>query len=143
MGADGRGVWQRIFSVPDPDEGLIAVIDSDTGRIVRIPGVYPAKERRMRIPTWLMFVIAMGLFLFVGVANSRILGTVDSPPGRIELNSEAGPCLGNARSAAYVAADGSRIPGCWIHGQGGLFVVFMDGEIARIPIGAVKPPTDL
>lgn len=86
------------------------------------------------------------LFVVIGLlvpAFAKVVGVVDSTPGRIELSDESGICMGTARAAAYVAGDGTKTPGCWTGMQGGVFVVFLDGEIARIPMSAIRPPTNL
>lgn len=57
-----------LFSRPDPGDTLVEV-DWHTGRVVRIPGVYPWRERLMRpIHPAVLIALAVLLFLFVGFA---------------------------------------------------------------------------
>ena len=71
MAGAGRGVWRRIFSAPDPDDdGLIAVVDYKTGRVVRIPGEFPWPERLHRNRIRIAVAIACLLLVAVGVATA-------------------------------------------------------------------------
>jgi hypothetical protein len=74
-------------------------------------------------------------------ANAAIVGTVPHPSGSfINLHDEAGPCVGDAKRAEFVAADLSKVAGCWVASQGFVMVVFFDADVARIPFPAVRKP---
>lgn len=67
-------MWRRIFCARDRDAGeTIVEIDWHTGRVVRIPGVYPWRERLMRYKPAALIALALALFLWVGLAQSAIL----------------------------------------------------------------------
>lgn len=88
-------------------------------------------------------ICALLLLLFVGVTQAAVIGEVESSTGRIDLMDEAGPCVDGARAAAYVPRHGKTIPGCWVAGGSVVFVVFFDGDTARVPVSAVRPPKTL
>jgi hypothetical protein len=75
----------------------------------------------------------------------RILGTADMTDGAtIVFYNDAGPiCIGPAKRAELVAIDGGRIGACWVPRQNSLAVVFFDGDIGAVPVGALKPPKDV
>lgn len=63
--------------------------------------------------------------------------------GRIEFHSTPGICTGPASEAVYVAKDGATVIGCWTYQPGpapALIVWFVDGDAARIPVGAIRAP---
>lgn len=65
---------------------------------------------------------------------------VQTAGGRIELHQDRGPCQRLARRAAYVPAkgEGETVAGCWV-GEGDVVaIVFFDGDIARVPVAALK-----
>lgn len=63
---------------------------------------------------------------------------VQTPQGRIELHQDRGPCQGHAKRAAYVAPNGESVGGCWITQGQVVGLVFLDGDVARIPIAALQ-----
>lgn len=74
-------------------------------------------------------------------AQAAVVGVVEGEGSRLELHDDAGGlCVGQARKAEHVPDKGARVPGCWTTGNGIIFVVFLDGEIGKIPMQAVKPP---
>jgi hypothetical protein len=73
-------------------------------------------------------------------AHAELVATVDTNGGRIEVHNTDGACVEGARHALYVGKEGKRVAGCWVHATGGLFFVFFDGDIARVPMGALKTP---
>lgn len=57
------------------------------------------------------------------------------------LHDEAGPCVGGALFAEYVAADGSKVvPGCWVTRPGHVAIVFFDGDVGAVPEQALRAP---
>jgi hypothetical protein len=87
-----------------------------------------------------LFVVAA--VAFGGAAHAGLVGSVDSPEGRIDLFEENGPCVGKALKAEFVPPKGRGDPvvGCWVAGGAFVLVVFMDADIAQIPAAAVVPP---
>jgi hypothetical protein len=57
-------------SSPDDAGSTLAEVDYYTGRIVRIPGVYPWQERVMRWRPLIYVAIATALFVVVGILQS-------------------------------------------------------------------------
>lgn len=83
------------------------------------------------------------LLALAAPAHAQLLGEVRSDNGRIELREEAGPCVGQARSAIFVGNNGLRVQGCWIPRPSMIFVVFLDGDVAQIPPQVIRKPTTL
>lgn len=74
-------------------------------------------------------------------AHAASVAFVVTPDGsRIELHDERGPCEGQALRAVHVTAAGHRTSGCWVLGDGNVTVLFLDGDLARIPVGALRKP---
>ena len=73
-------------------------------------------------------------------AQAEVIATVDATGGRIEVHNTDGACVDGAKHVVYVGNDGKRVPGCWVHIPGGMFMVFFDGDTARVPMGALKIP---
>ena len=86
-------------------------------------------------------VIAACCLLAAGAVSAKIMGTVDSETGRIDLHDEQGQCAGKALRAEYVPVEGEKIQGCWVTGGPFVLVVFLDADIARIPVAMIRPPT--
>ena len=59
-------MWRRICCSLDVSSTL-AEVDYDTGRVIRIPGVYPFSERVARWKPLIYVAIATALFVFVGL----------------------------------------------------------------------------
>jgi hypothetical protein len=74
-------------------------------------------------------------------ASAAVMGVVESGGATIRLHDTKGPCVGDAHRAEYVSPAGDVIPGCWTPqpANASVFVVFFDGDIARIPLTAIKP----
>ncbi len=75
----------------------------------------------------------VGLLACAG-SHAAVLAYVETPQGRIEVHDERGPCAGNAKRADFVAANGERTSGCWVVRGTVLAVVFLDGDIAQVPV---------
>jgi hypothetical protein len=86
-----------------------------------------------------LLVVAAAL-LVSNAAHAAIVGTVESPDGRIDLFEEHGPCVGKALKAEFVPQKGEPVVGCWVAGGPFVMVVFLDADIAQIPTSAVVPP---
>ena len=81
--------------------------------------------------------------LLASQAFAAVVATADTEGGRIDLHSDAGRCVGNAKRAEYIGADGEHIDGCWVVARGGVQVAFMDGDVAQIPMSAIRKPVTL
>jgi hypothetical protein len=73
-------------------------------------------------------------------AHSAVIGVADIPAGSVLLHDEARMCVGDALYAEWVPVSGARVAGCWTAGGPSVNVVFLDGEIARIPAQMIKAP---
>jgi hypothetical protein len=84
------------------------------------------------------------LMLFCASANAEMLGKVEDQSATIELHSDKGICAGEARRALWVPKD-TRTPviGCWLFARDVFQVAFLDGDVAQIPMAAVKRPEKL
>ena len=81
------------------------------------------------------------LLAFCGAAQADVVGYVQSPEGRIDLHEDSGPCKAQAKRAEYVPVHGGEaVPGCWIAKGSFVGIVFMDGDIAQIPVAALQKP---
>jgi hypothetical protein len=56
------------------------------------------------------------------------------------LHDQAGPCVGGALLAQFVAADGVITPGCWVKRPGHVAIVFLDGDVGTVPERELRPP---
>lgn len=65
-----------------------------------------------------------------------------SDGAKVLLYSKSGPCLGNARLAEHVSAEGEKTPGCWVLAQSYVLVSFLDGDRGNIPVGQLKRVSD-
>jgi hypothetical protein len=74
-------------------------------------------------------------------ASAAVVGVVEGQGSHIDFHDEPGICVGNALKAEHVPDKGARVQGCYTVGNGLVFVVFLDGEIAKVPAQAIKPPT--
>lgn len=85
--------------------------------------------------------IAAAVAAFCAPAQGAIVGVAESPDGAaIVFHDEAGPCVSGALRAEYKAKDGTTVPGCWMLNGPIALVVFFDTDLARVPVGAIKPP---
>ena len=73
-------------------------------------------------------------------AQSKVIGTTDDGGNRIDLHDERGPCEGDALRAEYVKSNGEVTAGCWISKGPMVYVVFLDADVARIPMQSVRKP---
>ena len=88
--------------------------------------------------------IVIGLALFMGPAQAKVAMEAQMSGGAVVLlHDEAGPCVGGALFAEYVAADGSRVPGCWVKRPGHVAIVFFDGDVGAVPEGALQKPKSI
>jgi hypothetical protein len=72
--------------------------------------------------------------------SPSVVGVVEAPHGRLSLYAEATPCVGDAKRAQWVPNKGASVTGCWTVHAGALIVVFLDGDVARMPVGMVRRP---
>lgn len=73
-------------------------------------------------------------------AQARVVAVATSGDGaRVELHDQSGPCVGAARLAEHVAADGQKVPGCWLADSEAVQISFLDGERGRIPLSHLRP----
>ena len=94
-------------------------------------------------PAQIVGVIA-GLFFAALPAHAQIFAVAQSRDGaRVLLHTGAGPCVGAARLAEHVSAEGEKTPGCWLMMQGTILVSFLDGERGDIPVAHLKRVADL
>jgi hypothetical protein len=86
-------------------------------------------------------LIAAALAVASIPAAADVALVADLPGGAsIELHDVAGPCVGGALRAEYVAADGTKVPGCWVKRPGHIALIFFDGDVGAIPDMQLKPP---
>ncbi|HLL09860.1 MAG TPA: hypothetical protein VK570_02300 [Rubrivivax sp.] len=74
-------------------------------------------------------------------ARADVVGYVQTPQGRIEVHDDRGPCAGDAKRADFVAANGDRVSGCWVIRGAVVAVVFLDGDVAQVPVMHLQKPT--
>jgi hypothetical protein len=78
------------------------------------------------------------------LAAAPTLVAHSSTGASVELFTEAGPCVGGALSAQWVAPDAvRRVPGCWRLAGSAVEIAFLDGDAIKIPAGAFKTPAVL
>ena len=68
MGADGLAVLRKTFFWPD--SGTIIEFD-DRGRVIRIPGVYPVRESRLR--PLLLVLAGVAVFVLMGLLAAHFM----------------------------------------------------------------------
>ena len=91
-------------------------------------------------PSALLLALLMAL-----PAAAKTIAVVRADNGALmQLTDEMGPCLGPARQAIWMSADGlERIPGCWrLHGKN-VLVAFLDGDVAEVPVSLLRRPDDV
>lgn len=78
-------------------------------------------------------------------AQAEVQGTVEASTGRIDFYTEQGMCRRDARRAEFVPLQGAAVPGCWVMSPDAaqVFVVFFDGDIAKLDRRAIKPPKEV
>ena len=78
------------------------------------------------------------------LAAAPTLVAHSSTGASVELFAEAGPCVGGALSAQWVAPDAvRRVPGCWRLAGAVVTIGFLDGDAMSVPAGAFKAPVEL
>ena len=78
--------------------------------------------------------------------GERVAAEVKAGDGNewIRLYNSKGECRGEAMKAEYIYKDKSKVLGCWKPLPGGrIQIVFMDGDIAIVPITAFKEPEEV
>jgi hypothetical protein len=86
------------------------------------------------------------LMLFCASANAEMLGKVEDHSATIELHSDKGICAGEARRAMWVPKDTRQsVIGCRLFSpeKQAFQIAFLDGDMAQIPMAAVKRPEKL
>jgi hypothetical protein len=81
------------------------------------------------------------LLLFCGSAQAEMLGKVEDQSATIEFHSDKGICAGEARRAMWVPKDTRQsVIGCWLFSpeRQAFQIAFLDGDMAQIPVAAVK-----
>ena len=69
------------------------------------------------------------------------VGVYKGPGGSTFLYAEPGPtCVNGAYKAEYVPLRGKAIGGCWKAAQGGVHIVFFDGDAGLAPSEAITKP---
>lgn len=76
-------------------------------------------------------------------AFAKPVGVAKGPTGNVVFYDERGMCVGEALRAEYVEQGKPTIPGCYTAQGPYLLVVFLDGDIARVPMQAVEPPKEI
>lgn len=71
-----------------------------------------------------------------------VFGIVRTSGGQLELHDTPGPCVGGALAATYRPANPKSEPvqGCWVARDGFVYLVFLDGDVGKIPMAAVREP---
>jgi hypothetical protein len=71
------------------------------------------------------------------------VAVIDSELGHVTLDGErTGHCQAPARGAVWRSPDGqTTVPGCWIVIAGGVQIAFADGDVLRVPMRALRPPS--
>lgn len=76
-------------------------------------------------------------------AEGTVFAIAQSSDGaKVLLYAKSGPCVGQARLAEHVAADGEKTPGCWVLTSSHVLVSFLDGDRGNIPVGHLKRVAD-
>lgn len=83
---------------------------------------------------------AASLLLASAACQATVIGSVESPRGRIDLHDDEGACVGQALRAVYTPVQGKPVDGCWVTGGPVVMVVFFDADIARIPAAMIGAP---
>lgn len=87
-------------------------------------------------------LIALVPLLFAVSAGAAIQAEAPmADGGTVYLHDTAGPCTGRALQVEHVSKAGERTVGCWVqHAPTHISLVFLDGDIGRIPVEALRPP---
>lgn len=93
-----------------------------------------------------MLLAALGAVVMAGEPEPGLVGVVSMEEGAtVEIHSTVGGCVGGAMLAVWYSVDRKvRVPGCWRPSGGNTVqVAFADGDVARIPVAAVRKPTSM
>ena len=72
-------------------------------------------------------------------AEVEVFAIAQSSDGaKVLLYAKAGPCLGAARLAEHISAEGEKTPGCWVLTPSHVLVSFLDGDRGNIPVAQLK-----
>ena len=99
---------------------------------------------KLAIIEFALVLVLMLVMALPAAASGAVFGVVNSTDGTIELHNTKGICAGDALSATYRPEKhgGENVAGCWIAKSGFVLVVFMDADVATVPIGAVRKPEE-
>ena len=77
--------------------------------------------------------------------QASVIGIVTADGGSsIRITREQGPCLGDAKVAQWVSRDAlTVVPGCWITDGRMVYISFLDGDRADVPVPMLRAPTSL
>jgi hypothetical protein len=84
--------------------------------------------------------IAAALAACVLPATANVVGVAESEGTSILLHDVKGPCVGDAQFAEFIAVQGLKVPGCWMLRGKLVSIVFLDGDVAAVPVAVLKPP---
>ena len=88
--------------------------------------------------------LATSLLVLAWPAHAEVFAVAQASDGaKVLFYSKAGPCVGSARLAEHVAADGEKTPGCWVLTQSHVLVSFLDGDRGNIPVAQLRRVADL
>jgi hypothetical protein len=83
------------------------------------------------------------LFIAAAPLRAEVLAFAKSGDGaRVLLHDKVGPCVGGARLAEHISAEGEKTPGCWVLLEATVMVSFLDGERGNIPVAHLKRALD-
>ena len=85
-------------------------------------------------------VLLLGMIV-PATGTAAVIGYTPGPTGRLDLHDSTEICVGGARYAEWLPATGGAVRGCWLVGNGSVRVVFLDGDVVTVPIGAVLKPS--
>jgi len=89
-------------------------------------------------------VLATSLLAAAWPARAEVFAVAQSSDGaKVLLHSVAGPCVGSARLAEHISAEGEKTPGCWVLTPSHVLVSFLDGDRGNIPVSHLKRVADL
>jgi hypothetical protein len=99
---------------------------------------------RVALYVFAAFVLAMYALMASLPALAGVAAVVDGPQGSLLIHDTTGPCMGSARFAEFVSNDGKlRIGGCWVSNGELMQIAFLDGDMARVPIAALRKPKEV
>jgi hypothetical protein len=87
-------------------------------------------------------LIALVPLLFAVSASAAIKAEAPMADGAmVYLHDTAGPCVGRALQVQYIDAAGASSWGCWVqNAPTHISMVFLDGDIGRVAVEALRPP---